>query len=181
MGPRSPLYLFSFLVLLLLATTTAAQQTPPPKTIEAPNRRDIRSEPVFKGVEAPAIDSAKLPPASIDEGESLFDGAKWHTEDISLGAKQKKTIPVDLSVPSTVLAKLTWKGAGAPVRLTLLKGNAVVAEGGAVTLLPGGGSTHLGTVLPGTGGFTLSIENVSGSPANISVALVSVPQARKQP
>ena len=181
MGPRSPLYLFSFLVLLLLATTTA-QQSPPPKTIEAPNRRDIRSEPIFKGAAAPAIDSTKLPPASIDERESLFDGAKWHTEDISLGAKQKKTIPVDVSVPSAVLAKLTWKGAGAPVRLTLLKGKAVVAEGGAVTLLPGGGATHLGTILPSTGTFSLSIENVSGTPAEISVALVSVPKtAGKQP
>jgi len=156
-------------------------QVPQEKIIEAPNRRNIRAEQIFKTGDGPrAIDLAKLPqpPAEAEKEPPLLPKARWHnTEAISLPAKAKKTVRVDLAVPSLLLAKVSWHSTSAPVKLILLRGTTVVAEGSPVILSPGMGTASLQTTLATAGRFVVSIENTGGSVAEINVAIASVPQA----
>lgn len=149
------------------------------KVIEAPNRRDIRAEQIFKTGDGPrAIDLAKLPQPGTDKESPVLPNDRWHnTETISLPAKAKRTVPVDVAVPSLLLAKVNWRGANVPVRLILSRGSKVVAEGSAVTLSPGLGTTSLQTALVTAGKYVVSIQNVGGSVAEIRIAIASVPKA----
>ena len=149
------------------------------KVIEAPNRRDIRAEQIFKTGDGPrAIDLAKLPHPGKDKESPVLPNARWHrAETISLRAKARKTVPLDLTVPSVLLAKVNWHSASVPVQLSLLRGTTVVAEGSAVTLSPGLGTTSLQTTLVTAGKYVVSIENVGGSVAEIRIAIASVPTA----
>jgi hypothetical protein len=153
-----------------------AQDPHPPKLIESENRRDIRDEPIFKPGSPVTVASPKnIPPAPPNEEPSLIDGVKWHdTESISLAAQKKKVITVEVDSRSWLLVKVDWHGAGVPVQVTLRRGSSVIASGTPIATGAGMGRTSMRADLK-PGKFLISIQNVSQRPANLDIAIGSVP------